>query len=92
MVAKQKTVSSEERQTYYTILMPDYDGDTVLCDFKNNGNEYFFTTSLFYAKRFGTEEKALDFISKELNGSDSYKVIPIEVTVTFPEEYRRGNS
>lgn len=84
MVYKAKRVSLKESHTYYTILMPDYDGDMVLSKNKNNWNECMFTTSLMKAKRFATEEKALTFLSDELKGSiNSYKVIPIKVEVSI---------
>ncbi|PMC35508.1 hypothetical protein CJ195_19065 [Bacillus sp. UMB0899] len=84
MVYKAKRVSSEKSYTYYTILMPDYDGDTVLSDFKNNFNECLFTTELMDAKKFPSKEEALNFISKELKGLyNAYKIIPIKIEISL---------
>lgn len=84
MVYKPKSVSSMERKTYYTILMPDYDGDMVLANFKNNWDECLFTTSLFDAKKFVTEKEALDFILEELKGEvNSYRAVPLKVEVAL---------
>ncbi|GAE93891.1 hypothetical protein JCM21714_3004 [Gracilibacillus boraciitolerans JCM 21714] len=86
MVYKAKRVSAVASRTYYTILMPDDDGDMVLWDRKNNwGGGYLFTTSLMEAKRFATKEHALNFISEELKGTEtsSYIVIPLKVEISI---------
>lgn len=85
MVYKAKRVSTVASRTYYTILMPDDEGDKVLWNQKNNWGRYLFTTSLMEAKRFATKEDALNFISEELKGSEtsSYKVIPLNVEVSI---------
>ncbi len=85
MVYKAKRVSAVASRTYYTILMPDDDGDMVLWNRKNNWGGYLFTTSLMEAKRFVTKEHALNFISEELKGTETslYKVIPLKVEISI---------
>lgn len=85
MVYKAKRVSAVASRTYYTILMPDDNGDMVLWDRKNNWGGYLFTTSLMEAKRFATKEQALNFISEELKGTEtsSYIVIPLKVEISI---------